>query len=91
MARTAFIYQCWSGEDMAESDTWYATLTQARKHAVDSWEVPASSVRLDHAGNWDGEARDGSVITGYDVHIARHAVELTKDGVCDALTFWPNR
>lgn len=72
---------------MANSDTWYPTLTQAREHAAASWGVAKSAVVLDDAGEWDGEIGGD----GFDVHVARHRVTLTADGVCDALTFWPNR
>ena len=91
MARSVFIYQCWSGEDMAGSDTWYATAKEARAHAATSWKVAPSSIRFDAAGEWDGEAGPESELDGVDVHIARHSISLTAEAVSNALTFWPNR
>lgn len=92
MARKITVYQVWHGEDMALSDAWFATLKQARQHIADSYGVPKSRVKLAYdpefpsSLTWDGEADDG-----YDIHCTAIEIEMTAEGVCDALTHLPNR
>lgn len=86
MSRSVRVYQCWDGSDMAESDAWFQTLTEARTHMSDAYGVALSAVVLDDDGGWEGEANDG-----VDVHVRRFVIVLTGEGVCHALTFLPNR
>lgn len=86
MSREVSVYQTWHGEDMALSDCWHPTLKEARSFIASNYGVAASSVTLDKDGHWDGNADDG-----FDIHCSRYRVEMTKDGICEALTRLPNR
>lgn len=79
------IYQAWDGEDMANSDTWWPTLKEAVAHIRERYGV-TGPIKLDAAGDWEGEAD-----SGFDVHISRSELKPTREEICNALTFWPNR
>lgn len=80
------IYQTWHGEDMAESDAFWPTLAQARAHLRATYSAQGPMV-LDGDGCWESEAGG----EGFDIHIARHDVKPTREGICLALTSIPNR
>lgn len=92
MARTITVYQVYDGEDMAQSDAWFATLKEAREHIEQCYGIPASQVILTN----DPECLslltwEGSADSGYDVHCTACRIELTGKGICHALTNEPNR
>jgi len=92
MPRRITVYQVWDGEDMANSDTWWPTLRQARDYIYHSYGVPRSRVKLavdpefPSLLQWSGEAD-----SGYDVHCQASRMLMTAEGICNALTHEPNR
>lgn len=80
------IYQTYCGEDMAGSDSFHETLTVARKHLREAYGI-TGPIELDADGRWEGEV-DGD---GFDVHLERHDIKLTRRGLCAALDVLPNR
>lgn len=82
------IYQTWDGEDMALSDTWWPTLKQAIAHIRSTYGV-TGPIKLDAKGEWQGEAVTEK--EGYDIYISRSELKPTREDICNALTFWPNR
>lgn len=78
------IYQAYDDEDMANSDTWWPTLAQAVAHVRERYGVTGPITLKDGEWQWDPE-------DGYTVYISRNEVTPTRQGICNALTFLPNR
>jgi len=77
------IYQVYDSEDMAETDSYFATLREAI-FAIRNYGIlgPIKPVN----GSWVG-----SIADGYEVHLERHEITPTRAGICAAMKWIPNR
>jgi hypothetical protein len=85
------IYRSWDGGDMANSDTYWPTLKGVIADVRKTYGIKGP-IKLDADGDWEGRA-DPEVADGRadDVHIQRLNIELTREGLCHALKYIPNR
>jgi len=79
------VYQTYGGGPWAETDRFHSTAEKARQHLRALYGVKGRPV-LDEHGGWSGKARDGSL-----VHMERHHIVLSAEGVTDALNNHPCR
>jgi len=79
------VHQTWESEDMAESDTWHPTLAAAIACVRERYGVEGP-IKLDGDGQWEGPCD-----SGFQCYIERHKIQPTRQSVCNALQFLPNR
>jgi hypothetical protein len=86
LSRRLTIYQTYSGEDMAGSDSFHPTLARARAWLREAYGIKGP-IELD-GGSWEGQ---GNGDWGGDVHLERHEITVSREGLCSALEGIPCR
>lgn len=80
----AKLWQVYESEDMAGSDSWFATRKQAESMVRElGYEGP---IKLDETGNFNAPLPQG-----FEVYLVRHDIKMTKEDVAWSLSNLPNR
>jgi hypothetical protein len=86
MSRSIILWRTWDGSDMAQSDLFFASKSSAVAHLWKNYDVTPAMLKPDDKNSWSFDhAKYG------DVHLARFTVEMTKNGIAEALTRIPHR
>lgn len=80
------IYQVYTTDDTAETDTFVETFRAARLHARECGATGPIHLK---DGRWSGSV--GPDYGVYEVVIEAHNVIPTRQGICSALKWIPNR
>lgn len=79
------VYQIYESQDMANTDSWFPTLKGAIDHIKATYDI-SNPIKLDEDGEWSVDMEGIGTI-----YLVRHDIKATKDGICSALMFLPNR
>lgn len=83
------IWHVWDGSDMAQSDSFFPTKSAAIAHVRENYDGVIFKPRdgLDYA--WIGYEHNND--KGFDINLVREDIRLTRQGLCSALRYIPNR
>jgi hypothetical protein len=83
------IWRTWCGDDMAQSDSYYPTRRAAEAAIRENYDGVVLRPDPDDEDLWSGDIDgDGN---GFDVHLERLRIVVTRAGLCRALKNIPMR